>query len=128
VLGLLTIITFSGNSPFIPYDDREFDQALWKSYAGIDDVDNPRLRMAADVQRNHIKVGMTREEVVAILGEGMTREEVVAILGEPDSHSDKRYGYGLGWSDGLVGLPRLYFFDIYFDSSGKVVEARIAFD
>ena len=108
------LIALAKNNPFIPYDGKEFDQALWKSYTPSDGLaDSPRLPMAADLQKNHIKPGMTREQIVE-------------LLGEPGNHSEDVYIYGLGKSDVL--WPRLYFLDVYFDSSGKVVEARITWD
>lgn len=114
ICGIALLIALAKNNPFIPYDDKEFDQALWKSYTPDDYLaDSPRLPMAADLQQNYIKPGMTRDQIVK-------------LLGEPGNHSEEVYIYGLGKSDGL--WPRLYFLDVYFDSSEKVVEARITWD
>jgi hypothetical protein len=109
MLILLTTIIFARNNPFIPYDDRKFDQALWES-SQWNDPDTPRLQMVADLQRNYIEPGMTREQIVE-------------LLGEPGNNSEEVFIYGLGMSD-----ARLYFLDVYFDSAGKLIETRITWD
>lgn len=55
-----------GNDPF---NDRVFDEDLWKHSADTEDVSNPRGPMVDDLIANHLRPGMTRQEVTALLGD-----------------------------------------------------------
>ncbi|WBA41093.1 hypothetical protein [Hymenobacter canadensis] len=45
-----------------------FDQEVWLQNPGVEDTRNPRAYMVQDVLKNHLRAGMPREAVVALLG------------------------------------------------------------
>jgi hypothetical protein len=45
-----------------------FDAELWRT-ADTSEQDNPRCLMQRDLEQNHLKLGMTKVEVIALLGE-----------------------------------------------------------
>jgi outer membrane protein assembly factor BamE (lipoprotein component of BamABCDE complex) len=45
-----------------------FDAELWRT-ADTSQLDNPRCLMQRDLEQNHLKLGMTKTEVAALLGE-----------------------------------------------------------
>lgn len=56
-----------------PFGGREFDRHVWLTHPECD-PDNPRARMYADLAKNHLRPGMTREAVQVLLGEPDTAE------------------------------------------------------
>lgn len=96
---------------FVALDDASFDKTGWDSAPGNDYVDCVRLEMVADLKDK-------------ILLPGLSRIEVVRILGEPDTEEGNGIGYVLGMCSG-------YGFDydlmhVLFDENGgvSVVEVR----
>jgi hypothetical protein len=45
-----------------------FDQEVWLQNSGVEDTRNPRAYMVQDVIKNHLRAGMTRQQVVQKLG------------------------------------------------------------
>jgi len=84
---------------------------VWLSQANIDDSDNPRAQMAADLQHRHIKLGISRQRVIE-------------LLGEPDWEKQENvFKYNLGmWSGYRMDYDSL---DVYFDSDGLATGTRV---
>ncbi len=80
-----------------PFDDRTFDRQLWVQYDGSLDSDNPRGQMFVDLTTKVLKTGMTRAEVVELLGEP-DYFRVQSCGCEPD---DQKLEYMLGMWSGL---------------------------
>jgi hypothetical protein len=87
-----------------------FDRDKWLSGGKIRDPTAclPGASMAHDI--------MTR-----VIQKGMSRQEVVALLGGPDPGEVKKIGYALGMCIGLEEQG----IDIYFDDTGKVTHVEI---
>lgn len=99
-----------------PYDDRPFDEVVWKEQHGIPEPDNPRGLMADAAARRVLTQKMTRDEVMKLLGEPDSRSE-------PDKQRQDSLSYNLGMWDGM----RLDYdsLDIRFDASGRVGSVHI---
>jgi hypothetical protein len=52
----------------VDFDPAPFDSAVWIATPAEDSHESMRLRMVDDLLNNHLKPGMTREEVVDLLG------------------------------------------------------------
>ena len=94
-----------------PFDNRTFDKEIWHTYHNSTDQDNPRGNMADDLRKNH-------------LYSGMTKKQVLELLGEPDFEKQSHvFKYVLGgWSGFRIDYDSL---DIYFDSAGRLTKTRI---
>lgn len=92
-----------------PFDDRPFDREVWLAEAGLPGPDNPRGQMYEDLLEKHLK-------------KGMTKAEVLALLGKPDATSRSRlFSYELGmWSGMRIDTDTL---DVEFDGTDKVKRA-----
>ena len=53
----------------VPFDPVPFDSQTWKQTPSEFSLQSVRLRMANDLVSTHLRDGMTREEVVGMLGE-----------------------------------------------------------
>jgi hypothetical protein len=84
-----------------------FDSQKWKAERGNETSKNPRVTMVGEAEK--------------LLRVGMTREEVTALLGEPDGNANTRFEYLLGISP--VGID-FEVFIIEFDAQGKLVRFR----
>jgi hypothetical protein len=82
-----------------------FNSDQWKAQYSSRARDNPRAGMVTELE-GQLRPGMTRTEVVALLGEPETEEEPA------------RYVYALGMS--RFGLDYEYFI-VEFDREGKLV-------
>jgi hypothetical protein len=58
-------------------DGVAFDPALWRT-ADTGEQDNPRCLMQADLEQNHLKLGMTKAEVISLLGEPERAEQTTS--------------------------------------------------
>jgi hypothetical protein len=89
-----------------PFDDQRFNQSLWAAYSGSTDPHNPRGQMYEDLTKQNLK-------------KGMSKQDILALLGEPDfSKEDTVFKYNLGaWSGFRIDYDSL---DIEFDQDGKV--------
>ncbi len=59
--------------------DIPFDRVAWQAPHSPADV---RCRMQRDLEKNHLRIGMTRAEVVALLGDGgATKQRLSYALG-----------------------------------------------
>ena len=94
-----------------PFNDRKFDETVWKEFHQDDDPDNPRGKMAYHLRDR-------------VLKEGMKMDEVRSVLGEPDySEGDNFLKYNLGmWSGFRIDYDS---FDVYFDENGELSHVEI---
>ncbi len=60
-----------------------FDAALWRAQYGNTVRDNPRSSLVVALERDHLRVGMARSQVIA-------------LLGEPERRTTRRDQYNLG--------------------------------
>ena len=102
----------------VPSNRRAFSQELWKEArdtSSPSNTENPRASMVDDLLKNHLKVGMTKEQVLALLGppEQDRQESLWYHIG---SYRRRRI---LSGSDQLV---------VGFDKEGLVTIARVASD
>jgi hypothetical protein len=58
-------------------DNIAFDPAVWKT-ADTGEQDNPRCLMQADLKQNHLKLGMTKAEIITLLGEPEETEQTTS--------------------------------------------------
>lgn len=99
---------------FDPFSGQRFDRTVWVA-AKADDPDSPRGPMARDVMRHHLRPGMTRNEVIR-------------VLGPPDSIPSSRSLQGGDRIEYLVGSGGTWDYcalTIQFDLAGKLVSAGI---
>jgi outer membrane protein assembly factor BamE (lipoprotein component of BamABCDE complex) len=90
----------------------KFDKETWIENKNSDH-DNPRFDMVDDLKNNHLKSGMTRKEVVDLLG-----------LPQYDTtDNDFEYQYEIGSNPGVHIDP--YFFIVEFDSNGRLHNTRV---
>jgi outer membrane protein assembly factor BamE (lipoprotein component of BamABCDE complex) len=104
-------IAFTGKS-------RPFSGDSWKAAAKVSkpsNTDNPRSLMADDLLKNHLKSGMTRDEVLSLLGPADQERERSLWY---NIGSYQRRGF-LSGSDQLV---------VGFDENDKLKIARVAAD
>ena len=52
-----------------PFSGRRFNPQDWAAHRNDESPDNPRAHMVADLFKNHLRTGMSRNEVQALLGE-----------------------------------------------------------
>lgn len=85
-----------------------FDSATWKAQRGISAKENQRIHMAPALQ-SQIKAGMSRAEVIQLLGEPDAREAQTGaekyLLGLPMG-PDEQY-YEIRYQNGVVSSARL---------------------
>ena len=94
-----------------PWDNDDFDRDAWIALRDNMDRSNPRGEMYDDLVANHLKVGMTRDEVAMLLGEPDLSEK------RPDS-----WMYRLGmWSGYRMDYDAL---QVSFDEHGRVTGVR----
>jgi hypothetical protein len=103
---VLSVVVVGGGKLLRPFDDLEFDSAIWKQYPGPKDYNSPRGRMYDDIAS---RLERTRP----------TREEVLRLLGEPDFRlPDGTFEYSLGaWSGFRMDFDSMY---VNFDRKGRV--------
>ncbi len=89
-----------------PFNDQRFNQSLWAAYSGSTDPNNPRGQMYEDLTKKKLK-------------KGMSKQDILTLLGEPDFSKDETvFKYNLGaWSGFRIDYDSL---DIEFDQDGKV--------
>lgn len=94
-----------------PFDDLCFDQEAWRAQHNSSDPDNPRGKMVADLQRRCLR-------------KGMTRQEVLDLLGEPDFAKEPTlFMYNLGaWSGFRIDYDTL---DVHFDTDGRLTHTAV---
>ena len=102
-VGFFVILFASLDNPF---DDRPFSETTWAAYHQSTDYDSPRGQMYADLKRHHLRRGMSRDEVLALLGEPDLRE------------SATHFSYSLGaWSGFRMDYDTL---EVEFSKAGHL--------
>jgi outer membrane protein assembly factor BamE (lipoprotein component of BamABCDE complex) len=97
-----------------PFDEWQFSAAVWAQRRDgvMETLNSPRGAMVGDLQRRHVLPGMTREQVVR-------------LLGEPDWQKCRmEYVYFIGAWDAVRFVDPSIFI-IYFDATGIVRETVI---
>jgi hypothetical protein len=93
ILGAAVLVMLAAVMAVRAYSPGGFDAARWQALRNSDARDNPRVRMVSDLAR--------------LLRPGMTRGDVLALLGEPEARRDGRFLYALGASP--YGVDYEYF-------------------
>ena len=95
--------------PKDPFSGRNFDRAVWMEFANDYVDDNPSGAMVQDIQQRHLVTGMSRAEVIE-------------LLGEPESvYQNGDFSYIVGmWSGFRIDHDGL---EIYFDQHGKLTDS-----
>ncbi|MHB9025756.1 MAG: hypothetical protein ACYC7E_16570 [Armatimonadota bacterium] len=99
----------------------KFDRQVWIADAKSHNRDSPRGKMAEDIIRNHLHKGLTKQQVVTLLGEP---EETDNGTLYPNAQKNSTHNiYYLGqWSGFRVDYDCLH---VVFDEDGKLTEAWI---
>jgi hypothetical protein len=108
LIGGGALLTLAAVAATLTYRTGRFDAARWQAQRGSDALNNPRIAMIGDLEQR--------------LRPGMTRAEVLALLGEPESQSGGRAVYALGASPYGVDYE---FFVIEFDDAGMLLRHRL---
>ena len=74
-LGVMGMLWFSNSLP----TRSSFDRSLWLSNNTYT-MNNPRFRMVEDLMSHHVRIGMSRQQVVTLLGEP-TGESFISAQG-----------------------------------------------
>ena len=105
-LAVLVAVFGVGRSMLSPFDDLEFDSAVWKQHPGETDWKSPRGRMYEDIERRLERTAPTREEVLELLGEPYREDE----------HGTLEYSLG-AWSGFRIDFDSMY---VGFSPDGRV--------
>ncbi len=90
-----------------PFDNRDFDHELWIRNYDNYHPDNPRAEMIADLIENHLRPGMTKSEVIK-------------LLGKPDRRNERRFISYLVGMQGFAADPGQLEFE--FNDENKVTK------
>jgi len=96
---------------------RVFDSELWKASLAEESQDPIKLQMVDDLLRKHPLVGLSRSQVLDLLGEPL----------RTDKFSDWDLVYWLGPERALFSIDSEWLV-IRFDSSQKVTDAKVVSD
>ena len=91
-----------------PFDNKEFDKVTWEKFSENMEPDNPRGEMFENLTEQHLKTGMTKSEVIK-------------LLGKPDFREEKDFlSYNIGmWSGYRIDYDSL---DLKFNEKGELIE------
>ncbi|MBU1853468.1 MAG: outer membrane protein assembly factor BamE [Candidatus Omnitrophica bacterium] len=96
-------------------------------YTIADMVFSPHSLPRVDLDAwGQLQKGMTKEDVIALLGDSHSKTSpVITAESNKTSSVDKEY-WEYNWTDGLSGVfgPSLRAYVVYFDGQGKVVSFR----
>ncbi|PMB52214.1 hypothetical protein CEN39_11025 [Fischerella thermalis CCMEE 5201] len=106
---LIPIVIFIAGCEILPFGNKPFDQKAWLANpVNSGKNDSIRFQMSEDLTKNHLKIGMTRQQ---------TRK----LLGKPDLLNS--YCYGKDICDNYyLGEYALI---LNFDSTGKLIKKDI---
>lgn len=114
VIGTLCAVAVVGWYAFVfivvtdkPFYDSAFDQRTWHKNYDNPAPDNPRAEMVGDLIGNYLKPGMTRREVMQ-------------LLGKPDRRDERRFISYLIGMQGFASDPGQL--EIEFSDEKKVVK------
>jgi len=114
LLALLALLLLAGCVTWLVSHRKSFDPAVWRNRATSDSV---RLQMADDLVRNHKLKGLTKVEVVTLLGQ------------PPQTPYFKAYDlvYYLGPERGFMSIDSEWLI-VKLGADGRVAEAKIGRD
>jgi len=129
-IGLTTLLLiFSGFSALLiisgTNQNMRFDANLWHQSNSLLDGSNLRLRMAKDIQRNHLNRGMPRTEIESLLGKGdfgffSDDYDLVYRLGsEPGTGAKTRHGQSID----INGQDQ--WLTLTLDSNDRLIDWRV---
>lgn len=118
MLLIVSVVLIVAGLPALYYwNVHRFDQAIWLASRTLepDSLDYPRSRMVSDLLWRHLRLGMRKDQVRA-------------LLGEPDGESSDSQmrtidKYWIGYYGWLAIDPS--FLRLTYDSSGKLIEIDI---
>ena len=89
-----------------PFDNKTFERSVWIKNQNNMNPDNPRGEMYKDLVENKLKIGMTKDEIIA-------------LFGKADFKTEKRFlSYNLGmWSGFRMDYDSL---DLEFDDQNQL--------
>ena len=93
-----------------PFNDLSFNREIWRSADG-QNPRCPRGQMIYDLQTKY-------------LSKGMTRDEVIRLLGKPDFESANQINYMIGFWTGFMKID-IDTFDLHFDRNNKLMSAQV---
>ena len=100
-----------------PFDDRAFSAPDWRA------DESQRMAMADSLVRDHLTKGMQEEQVLELLGPSSSGPQGTANRWDTALAVDHCHEYSVGhWS--LGGMDDAFLI-IFFDSQGKLIEARV---
>ena len=111
-VGLLGYVAFVWYVAYVvfdtPFDNKEFDKIVWQKYHKDMNPDNPRGEMYKSLIEDYLK-------------QGMTKREIIQLLGEPDYKDEENLlSYNLGmWSGFRIDYDSL---DLNFSNDGNLVK------
>lgn len=101
-----------------PFNEMAFDQSVWDADRRWGENPDARINMRAfmidDLMSNHLRKGMTKAQVVSLLGESK-------LLEYPGSN---RFAYYLGFSCGFLCMDP-DFLAVDFDRQDKVISFHV---
>ena len=106
---------YEGPHERVSHLSEAFDSASWKASLTSDSLDPIRLRMVDDLLHRHRLHGMTREEVVSLLG----------TPPETNYFHDYDFVYWLGSERGYLGLNSDWWLKIKFGRDGRVSKTAL---
>ena len=106
-------MTLEAQSPM----QKTFDSATWTDEEAIYETPHPRLAMIEDVMENHLKIGQSRDEVVALLGDPT----------DTPYFSDRGMVYWLGDEQKAISVDSAWL-AIDLDAEGKVSGFEVVTD
>ena len=118
MLLLLAIAAWVVTDWLDPFDDESFNATAWASCT----TDESRAAMARDLVRNHLRTGMPRSDVTALLGSPIVLHGPTDAGGNP-LRGDETYAYYIGqWS--LYGFDDAFVY-VHLNAAGRVIGAEI---
>lgn len=113
VVGLWGILWAVDKATESSFEGRPFDRTTWLKHRG--DYESPRGRLVDDLLERHLKIGMTKRQVVRLLGQPDEKFPPISPEEDPAVVSDTfGYGYYAGpYYDCIFQLV-----DVEFDKSG----------
>ena len=103
-----------------PFSDQRFEPKRWAQAKAAKD----RAPMARDLIRSHLRIGLSREQVVDLLGRPQQVWQKNGRVGYRVK-GNSTYAYYIGsWSFSRRGYDDTFVY-VHFDGAGKVREAEI---
>jgi outer membrane protein assembly factor BamE (lipoprotein component of BamABCDE complex) len=106
-VGFVALVTIIGSVFVVLTTNRDaFDASVWKEQRGNYEHYNPRIRMTTSLRERHLR-------------KGMARTDVHALLGTPDQETDTTDTYYLGRSQVSV---KFAIFVLSYDDENRLID------